>query len=311
MTRVTAGQTIRLTAQDVAPGSAVEFQVNHTVIATVNGAPYETLFTVPEDASELVFQVVVTTEGQPDSQSQISRMTVVPDPGAAISGSVTPAIGGVELSLTAGGLKSEFFHLAQPVTAQPLLDGIQPIRSDYVTAINQPNPTWIFGADPLGARLGTDYAVRFSGELHAVTAGKYQFWLTARSGAAISIDGKPLADTGFVTGEPAETTVTATLEQGWHSIIVIYYLAVGNSSLRLEWQQAGSTRREVVGPEFLRTGLGAPTVSAADGTFVFPQVPARFDTIWIRAKQGERWIEYQGVAARDTPGSKQISITLP
>jgi YD repeat-containing protein len=316
-TTVTAGQTIRLVARNVEAGSIVEFDVNQTVVATVSEAPYEILFTVPESLGELVFQVVVRTPGFADRISQITRMTVVPDVGAPVSGSVTlipgqsntvPNSGGVELSLAAGGLKAEFFHLAQPVIALPSLNGLQPVRAGYVTAINQPNPSWVFGEDPLGARLGTDYAVRFSGEVRAEATGQYRFWLAARNGAAIQIDGKLLADSGFVSGEPAEIPVTVSLAGGWHSIDVVYYLAVGNSSVRLDWQQPGGVRREVLGPEFLRTVLsGMSTVSAADGTFAFPQVPRRFDTVWIRAKQGGGFIEFPGVA----PGAPPVSIAVP
>jgi YD repeat-containing protein len=316
-TTVTAGQTIRLVARNAEAGSIVEFDVNQTVVATVSEAPYEILFTVPESLGELVFQVVVRTPGFADRISQITRMSVVPDVGAPVSGSVTlipgqsntvPSSGGVELSLAAGGLKAEFFHLAQPVIALPSLNGLQPVRAGYVTAIDQPNPSWVFGEDPLGARLGTDYAVRFSGEVRADATGQYRFWLAARNGAALQIDGKLLADSGFVSGEPAETSVTVSLASGWHSIDVIYYLAVGNSSVRLDWQQPGGVRREVLGPEFLRTVLsGMSAVSAADGTFAFPQVPKRFDTVWIRAKQGDGFIEFPGVA----PGAPPVSLAVP
>jgi PA14 domain len=306
MTRVTVGQTIRLAAQNVDAGSIVEFDVNQAVITTVAEAPYETLFTVPDGPAELAFQIVVRAPGQAERVSQITRMAVVSDSGANIVGTAGRA--GVEMSLAAGGLKAEFFHLAQPVTGLPSLDSIQPVRSGYATAIDEPNPGAVFGDDPLGVHLGSDYAVRFTGEVRADQPGQYRFWLTARSGATIRIDGKLLADPGFVTGEPSEAAVSLALDRGWHSIEVTYYLAVGASSVRLDWEQPGSARREVLGPEYLRTILGGMTaVSAADGTFVFPQVPRKFDSIWIRVKQGAGFIEYPAV----TPGTGPVSIAVP
>ena len=305
---VTVGQTIRLTARNVAPGSIVEFDVNETAIATVGEAPYETVFTVPDGPSELAFQVLVRTGDQSERLSQVIRLTVVPDPGANISGSIAQTTGGLELSLAAGGLRAEYFHLAEPVTALPSLDALQSVRSGYVTAINEPNPRAVFGDDPLGARLSPDYAVRFSGEVRAEAPGQYRFWLTARSGAAILIDGKILADSGFVSSEPAEAAVSVALGRGWHSIEVIYYLAVGASSVGLDWQQPNSSRREVVGPEYLRTILaGMTAVSAADGTFTFPKIPTKFDSVWIRVRSGDRLLEFPAVK----PGAGRISLSVP
>ena len=311
ITSVISGQTIRLAARNVDPGSIVEFDVNRATAATVGEEPYETLFTVPDGSGDLVFQVIVRSAGQPERVSQVTRMTVAPDDGAAISGSVMQAAGqnnsGVELSLAAGGLKSEFFRLDQPVTNLPSLDGLQPVRAGYVTAINEPNPAWAFGGDPLGTHLGSDYAVRFSGEVRADTTGQYRFWLAARSGAALFIDGSLRADTGFTSGEPVETATSVSLDNGWHSINIIYYLGVGNSSVRLDWQQPGGLRREALGPEYLRTTLTAmEATSAADGTFTFTQVPKRFDTVWIRARQGDNLIEFPAVA----PGAGPVLIEV-
>jgi hypothetical protein len=305
-TTVTVGQTIRLTARNVDTGSTVEFNVNEAAIATVSAPPYETLFTVPDGPVDLAFQVDVRSPGQAEYASPVMGLTVVPDSGAGIAGGIVEGAGGVELSLAAGGLRAAFFHLPEPVVALPSLAGLEPVRSSYVTAINQPNPHAIFGDDPLGARLSPDYAVRFSGEVRAEVSGEYRFWLAARSGAAIRIDGKPLADSGFVSGEPAEAAFSVTLERGWHTLEVIYYLAVGASSVRLEWQPPHGAR-EVVGPEYLRTVLaGINTVSAADGAFLFPAVPAKFDTIWIRVKNGDGYLEFPAVK----PGAIQVWISV-
>lgn len=308
ITSVTVGQTIRLGARNADPGSIVEFDVNRATIGTVGEAPYETLFTVPDGPADLVFQIVVRAPGQPERLSQVTRMTVIPDSGANILGSIAQGTAGLELSLAAGGLRAEFFHLAQPVLALPSLDGAEPVRAGYVTAINEPNPGALFGDDPLGAHLSPDYAIRFSGEVRADQPGKYRFWLAALSGAAILIDGKPLADSGFVSGEPSQAAGSLALDRGWHFIEVIYYLGVGASSVRLDWQPPNSGRREVLGPEYLRTVLaGMTTVSAADGSFSFAQVPRKFDTVWIRVKQGDGFLEFPAVKA----GAGPVSIAVP
>jgi hypothetical protein len=138
--------------------------------------------------------------------------------------------------------------------------------------------------------------------------GQYRFWLAARSGAAMLIDGQLLADCGFVSGEASEAAISIALDRGWHSIEVIYYLAVGAASVQLDWQRPGSGRREVLGPEYLRTVLaGMTAVSAADGTFVFPQVPTKFDSVWIRAKQSNGFIEFPAVG----PVAGPVSIAVP
>ncbi len=306
---VTAGQTIRLSAQNVDAGSTVEFDVNRTAIATVTEAPYETLFTVPEGLAELTFELLVRTPGQPEQTSQTIAIAVLPDSGANVVGVAQAGEGeAVDLSLAAGGLKEEFFRLAQPAAGLPSLDGLKPVRSGYATAINEPNPRAVFGDDPLGSHLVADYAIRFSGELRAAQTGEYRFWLAARSGSAIWIDGKNAARTGFASGEPTEASVSLALDQGWHSIEVIYYLAVGASSLRLEWQPPNASRRDVLGPEYLRTVLtGTETRPAIDGAFAFSNVPQKFDSVWIRVRRGMGFIEYPALKA----GSGPVSIVVP
>lgn len=306
-THVTVGQTIRLEARNADPGSTVAFVVNQAVIATVTDPPYETLFTVPNGVGELVFRVEVKGPGPTERPSPAIRMMVLADSGAPIAGRVMEGAGGIELSLAGGGLKEEFFHLPRPAAELPALDGLEPVRTGYVTAINQPNPHALFGDDPLGAGLSPDYAVRFSGEVRAEVSGQYRFWMAARSGAALFIDGRMLADSGFVSGEAGEAAISATLDRGWHSLQVIYYLAVGPASVRLEWQSPGATRREVVGPEFLRTALaGMSTLSDADGRFAFPSVPTRFDSVWIRLGKGDGSGEFPAVK----PGATQVSISV-
>ena len=83
------------------------------------------------------------------------------------------------------------------------------------------------------------------------------------------------------------------LARGWHQIGIEYYLAAGAKSLLLEWQQPGGVR-QVLGPEFLRTGL--------DGNAA-QRVPLKFDTVWIRIqKKGSPTRE---ILARDPQGERK------
>ena len=305
--QVITGQTVSLNAEDIAAGSVVDFEINGAVLSSVTSAPYSTLFTVPEGVSDLVFRIVVHLAGGTESASPAIRLMVAADAGTTITGRITEAKSGVSLELAAAALYAEFFSLDAPVTALPTLAGRIPARTGYVTAINQPNPHALFGDDPLGAHLTNDYAARFTGELWVETAGDHQFWLSARSGAALSLDGNLLTDTGFTPHEPAESAATIKLTRGWHRLEAIYYHAVGAASMRLEWQQPGSARREVVGPDALRTELrNSSTVSGSEGNFTFPATPARLDTVWIRIRQGDAVTEYPALK----PGLKEAIISV-
>jgi hypothetical protein len=100
------------------PGSTVQFEVNQATVGTVSEPPYEMLFTVPGGHADLVLQIAVRTAAKTELLSPITRMTVVPDSGADIAGSIVQSAAnsnvGLELSLAGSGLKAEFFHLAQP-----------------------------------------------------------------------------------------------------------------------------------------------------------------------------------------------------
>ncbi len=147
----------------------------------------------------------------------------------------------------------------------PRSDGMTPQTTGCVTAINQPNPDEVFGYDPLGAGATHDLAARYSGEVWAETDGDYQFWLTAKSGGVLRIDGMPVSG-------------PLNLASGWHKIEVDYFLAVGAESLQLEWQQPGDERR-VLGPDSLRTSLKQVPGGA---------VPQKFDSVWFEIQQPDK-----------------------
>ena len=146
------------------------------------------------------------------------------------------------------------------------------MRTAYISALNFPNPQAVFGADPMGASLGQNYAVRFHGKLSIVAAGNYQFQLNAHSGGVLRIDGVSI-DAG------AAVPLTA----GDHEIEAIYYQS-GDASpaAQLLWTPPGGAEG-VVPPSALTTG--AAIAAGGEGRFQF-QVPAALSG--IRCRVGER-----------------------
>ena len=274
---IVEGRTLLLTAQEMEPdkASTVDFEVNGTRIGTVTEAPYTLLFTVPSGVGELTFRAIVHSSGSIERVSRLVQVPVVSDPGGPIEiPKLAPEAKG---SLFGNGLKAEFFEFTGTLVGLPSLKDLQAKRASYVTAINQPNPKAVFGDDPLGAHMQNDFAIRYSGELWAETGGSYRLWLTTRSVARLRVDGKIAGETSFTTGDPAGQMIETDLARGWHRIEIEYALAVGYESLLLEWQQLGG-RREVVGPEVLRTEL----MDVAPD-----RVPLKFDSVWIRIRQGD------------------------
>jgi hypothetical protein len=220
-----------------------------------------------------MFRAIVTLPSGSVASSRPVHMPVVGDDGAPVK---LPTLEkGEAATLFAGGLKAEYFGFASPQATMPSLAGLAPQKTGFVTAVNQPNPGAIFGDDPLGAAMQGDFAARFSGDLWAESGGYYNFWLAARNGAELRIDGKTVAAAGVSMGSPAEVAGAATLPPGWHRVEVLYLRAVGMESVRLEWAQPGATR-EVVSPQYFRTALDGVSVD---------RVPAMFDSVWVRLQQ--------------------------
>jgi hypothetical protein len=110
---------------------------------------------------------------------------------------------------------------------------------------------------------GTISRCAIRAEVWADADGVYRFWLSARSGAVLRIDGNAVGE-------------EVRLDRGWHRIEVEYFLAAAAESLMLEWQQPGDGRK-VLGPDWMRTAL--------DGV-ASDRVPLKFDSVWIRVRKG-------------------------
>ncbi|HEX3743426.1 MAG TPA: hypothetical protein VHW09_05840 [Bryobacteraceae bacterium] len=263
------GRTFRLKAESLASDqSIVDYEVNGVIVGRTTQPPHELLFTVPAGVADLSFRALIEL---PDGGGEATRMVhvpVTPDAGAPIA--LPELRDGETAVLYAGGWKAEFFPFPHPIVALPALDGLSALRTNYATALNQPNPDAVFGDDPLGAGIAHDFAVRYASEVWAGAAGPYRFRLTARSDAKLRVDGKPVAE-------------AVNLGRGWHKIEVEYFLATGAESLLLEWQQPGGMR-QVLAPDFLRTALTGTLESG---------VPQQFDAIWFEvhaADQAPRYV---------------------
>ena len=276
---VVEGRTLRLEVPTVAGTSAVDFEINGAIAREVTGPPYEYLFTVPAGVRDLAFRAYVRGDGDAIAWSRLTHLPVVPDAGIPLE--MPPTRLGERVTLLAGGLRAEYFDFPLGLKERPKLASLVPARTGYVTAVNQPNPYWVFGFDPLGAEssaaMPQSLAFRYSGRVWVETAGPHQFWLSARSGASLAIDGNELGATPIGTNAVADAEMEVVLTRGWHEIAVEYFLVSGPESLELDWRQPNG-QREVVPPEALSTAISTP-------------IPAKFDTVWMRVQGGTGVIE--------------------
>jgi 6-phosphogluconolactonase (cycloisomerase 2 family) len=274
MGSVIEGRTILLTAQSTDGAAFVDYLVDGVAVARTAGAPHKMQFTVPSGVTYLSFQALVHYASGKVMASQSVAVAVSPDTGESVA---MPALReGQTATLAAHGWRADFYRWNAPLSALPDLSGQVPVRTAWATALNQPNPGAVFGDDPLGAGLTQDFVARYSAEIWIPTDGTYAFWLSARSGASLQIDGRKIVGGDFTTGLPTTSAANMTLRAGWHKIVANYFLAVGAESALLEWQQPGG-RREVLGPANVRTGLTGVSPSS---------VPARFDSVWVQVQQG-------------------------
>ncbi len=233
------GSTTLLSVNGEIPeGSAVDFEVNGSIIGRSTSAPHQLAFTVPSGVPELSFRALVSDGAGRGGTSRHTRVAVQRKNG----GSGPPPDSGWHV---------EFYGFERPLTAIPDLSELKPTSTGYATALNQPNPGGIFGDDPLGAALPRDFAARYRAELWIPVDGTYQFRLTARSAGQFAIDGAPVILTPFTLGQPATGQAEVKLKSGWHRIEAVYLHAVGSESLQLQWQQPGG-RLDVLRPDFIR-----------------------------------------------------------
>jgi hypothetical protein len=80
------------------------------------------------------------------------------------------------------------------------------------------------------------FSARFTGALHIVDGGSYQFRVEADDGARLTIDGSTLGE-GLTAGQPNTIEASMDLTAGDHPIQVDYFQQGGGSALRLFWRR--------------------------------------------------------------------------
>jgi hypothetical protein len=270
-----AGQTvpIRVNLPDVT-ASGAEFSVNGAPWRAT--APFEFLFTAPAGVSSVDLRAVVRATDGREWVTPLRHLLIVPDQGQTISGHVVSADGKpvprAPVHILASGLAAEYFRFDQPLTGWPDLTGRAPDKQSYVSAVNQPNTSGVFGHDPFGTGFTGDYATRLTGRIRAQTPGNYIFYLQAHRGSRLLIDGRLLLEIPFVQNDPVETSTVALLSAGWHSIEVDHFESIGAPSLELSWQPPDSPR-EVVPQEAFQTDIDSSVATDAQGSFTAGPIP--------------------------------------
>jgi YD repeat-containing protein len=86
----------------------------------------------------------------------------------------------------------------------------------------------------------TDFSARWTGQLHASSAGSYTFSLAADDGMRLIVDGQLLID-DWADGAVTTNTASKTLTTGDHTVEVDYYQNVGTAEIHLSWTPPGAS----------------------------------------------------------------------
>jgi hypothetical protein len=301
-TALIAGQTVPIAVVPGLPFTPfLEFDVDGVTLASSSNGSLNVLFTVPYGENSLAMMTTGRTVNGVQIDSEVQQIPVIPDPGRWIAGRVSDPSGqpvpGASITWQANGLTADFYASNHPFDKPPDMDRQPPARGSFVSALNFPNPSAVFGQDPIGAGLGANYAARFHGKILVEAAGEYQFLLRAHAGARLQIDGQTIAETAGATGEYADAAANATLSAGAHRIEVTYYESGGASTLQLFWTTPGGTQA-VVPPSALVTDLQTvpAAITGSDGTFRL-RVPAFLDGLQVELAAGA------GTITLDVPAS--------
>ncbi|MDG1893819.1 MAG: c-type cytochrome, partial [Fuerstiella sp.] len=100
--------------------------------------------------------------------------------------------------------------------------------------------------DVSAATRKEQFGMRFKAFLHIATDGEYEFWLGSDDGSRLLIDGKTIIDADGIhphTTKHARHQLTA----GVHPVVVEYFEAGGEESLKVELKGPGINRQPLVG----------------------------------------------------------------
>jgi len=271
------GQTIQI-VRGTRGGQRAEIWVDGVSFSTGN----ELLFTVPHGVNQIMFQTAFFDESGSRSLSQGLVFPVAADLGTIVRGKVITAdgpISGEQVAFATPGLAAEYFGFSEPLLSLPDLTQKRADSVQIVSAINTRNPGQMFGRDPMGTGIATDWAARYSGWLYVPAPGEYTFAVGVRDGARLAIGGNTIVDASRGGGFFTEREGAVRLEQGWVLIQVDHYQSLGYGELQLSWTPPGGTR-QVIPPDFFRTP--AVTVKTEkNGRFAFSDVPAALGWAFI------------------------------
>jgi YD repeat-containing protein len=247
---------------------------------SVNGVPFEArsemLFTVPYGVDKLLFEASAVDSAGTHVRSEGITVSVARDDKTAIRGTVVNSSGepvaGATVVLETAGLVGEYFASKAPLTSLPDLDGRTADVVKTVSAINVRNPDQIFGRDPIGTGIESDYASRYRGDLYVPLSGQYTFTLGVREGARLSLGSVTVISSPRGRGLLEEHSGTVWLEQGWTPVEILHYQSLGFGELQLSWAPPAG-ERQVISTDFLRTAE-ASVKTDARGAFLFSNVPA-------------------------------------
>jgi len=150
------------------------------------------------------------------------------------------------------GLDYEYFEA--DFGANPSFDSVKPAATGVTDSF-----------DLRLCRRQENVGLRFSGFLRIPAPGNYTLTSTSDDGSQVFVDGKLLVDNG---GEHSavEREGTASLAAGDHALVVTWFNAGGESSLKVTWRGPGLSKQEI--PSNALFHLGQPMVPTGDAPFL-------------------------------------------
>ncbi|MBR2713897.1 MAG: hypothetical protein IKB76_03865, partial [Kiritimatiellae bacterium] len=131
-------------------------------------------------------------------------------------------------TLSAPGLRAEFFRTASALSSLPRLGALMPSGDGVSPQIDHPTVPW-----PQAAPANY-FAGRFTGFVRIDRAGGWRFRLTSDDGASLRVGGyEVVRDPG--PHSPAQAEGSIDLPVGWAPIEIVHYDNSGSETLKLEW----------------------------------------------------------------------------
>lgn len=264
------GETVRLSvdAANVVGLAQVELSSQGVNLAVVSRPPFEFVFTIPAGQDSIALELTAADhDGRRSSPVRIPIRVIAPvglERSAAVVEEEMKPVRNQKGRILIQGLVAEYFDFQEPLNGLPELKGRSPDRVSLVSALNWRNPGMVFGKDPIGLRMGPDFAARFRGTMRIPETGRHTFFLGADDGATLLVNGTVVAELNGGGGRYQEQSGTVDLPAGVASVEVIYFDNLGNAELVLAHAPPQGVRR-VLAPEQFLTPLPDPVSTDAEG----------------------------------------------